>query len=164
MLSLPDNTTRRLITAVAVAMSAYQLYIAFAGPPDAYVFRGSHLAFALVLAFLIMPGWRGRSSSVGPIDLMLVVAAAAAALYPAIELKYILNRMYYVDDPRLADYIFGGALIVLILEATRRFTGWALPITALVFLAYGLTAGGQTVGIMLDQLYLTTEGIFGIPL
>ncbi len=164
MLSLPDTATRRLITAVAVAMSAYQLYVAFAGPPDAYVFRGSHLAFALVLAYLIMPGWRGRARSVGPLDVLLALAAAAAALYPAFELNYILNRIYYVDDPRLADYIFGGALIVLILEATRRFTGWALPITALVFLAYGLTAGGQSVGIMLDQLYLTTEGIFGIPL
>ncbi|MEO7853611.1 MAG: TRAP transporter permease [Rubrivivax sp.] len=164
MLSLSDTAARRSITAVAVAMSVYQLYVAFAGPPDAYVFRGSHLAFALVLAYLIMPGWRGRARSVGALDVLLALAAAAAALYPAVELNYILNRMYYVDDPRLADYIFGGALIVLILEATRRFTGWALPITAMVFLAYGLTAGGQSVGIMLDQLYLTTEGIFGIPL
>jgi TRAP transporter 4TM/12TM fusion protein len=39
-----------------------------------------------------------------------------------------------------------------------------LPITAMVFLAYGLTIGNQSVGIMLDQIYLTTEGIFGIPL
>ncbi len=53
---------------------------------------------------------------------------------------------------------------MLILEATRRATGWALPITALVFLAYGLTFGNQSLGIMLDQLYLTTEGIFGIPI
>ncbi|MCB2029391.1 MAG: TRAP transporter large permease subunit, partial [Rhodoferax sp.] len=29
---------------------------------------------------------------------------------------------------------------------------------------YGLTVGNQSVGVMLDQLYLTTEGIFGIPL
>ena len=59
---------------------------------------------------------------------------------------------------------FGGALVLLVLEATRRATGWALPITAFVFIAYGLTLGHQSVGIMLDQIYLTTEGIFGIPL
>ena len=53
---------------------------------------------------------------------------------------------------------------MLIIEATRRATGWALPVTAIVFMAYGLTLGGQSAGIMLDQLYLTTEGIFGIPL
>ena len=54
--------------------------------------------------------------------------------------------------------------MLLVLEATRRATGWALPITAIVFLVYGLTIGNQPVGMMLDQLYLTTEGIFGIPL
>jgi TRAP transporter 4TM/12TM fusion protein len=164
MFSLPPAAARRLITVVAVTMSVFHLYVAFAGPPDAYVFRGSHLAFALVLAFLIMPGWRGRSERVGALDLLLVAAAAAAALYPAWTLNYILNRIYYVDDPRFADYVFGGVLIVLMLEATRRFTGWALTVTALVFLVYGLTLGNQSFAIMLDQLYLTTEGIYGIPL
>jgi TRAP transporter 4TM/12TM fusion protein len=164
MLALPETLTRRLTTLLAVAMSVFHLYVAFVGPPNAYVMRGSHLAFALVLGFLIMPGRDGRAERVGVVDLLLVLAAAAAALYPSVNLGYIESRMYYVDDPLVADYVFGGALIVLIIEATRRATGLALPITALVFLAYGLTLGGQTVGVMLDQLYLTTEGIFGIPL
>jgi len=164
MPSIPVTFSRRLITAVAVGMSLFHLWVAFIGPPDAYVFRGSHLAFALVLAFLLQPGRHGTADRVGVWDLVLVVIAAAAALYPAASLDYILNRIYYVDDPRAADYVFGGALIVLILEATRRATGWALTVTALVFLAYGLTFGNQSPGIMLDQLYLTTEGIFGIPI
>ncbi|MDH5540023.1 MAG: TRAP transporter permease [Rhizobacter sp.] len=164
MLAVPVILTRRLITAIAVAMSVFHLYVAFVGPPDAYVMRGSHLTFALVLAFLIMPGRNGQAERVGWFDVLLVLAAAAAALYPSANLDYIQNRMYYVDDPRAADYVFGGALVVLILEATRRATGWALPITAISFLAYGLTLGNQSFGIMLDQLYLTTEGIFGIPL
>jgi TRAP transporter 4TM/12TM fusion protein len=156
--------TGRIVTAIAVAMSAFHLYVAFFGPPDAYVMRGSHLAFALVLAFLLTPGLTGRDERVGPIGWVLVLAAAACALYPAANLEYIQNRMYYVDDPTTLDYVFGIGLVVLVMEATRRFTGWALPITAMAFLAYGLTLGGQSVGIMLDQLYLTTEGIFGIPL
>lgn len=164
MLSLPAVVSRRLITTVAVAMSVFHLYVAFVGPPDAYVMRGAHLTFALVMAFLIMPGRNGAATKVGWFDVLLVLAACAAALYPTMNLDYIQNRMYYVDDPILADYIFGGALIVLTLEATRRATGLALPITAIVFLVYGLSVGNQSVGIMLDQLYLTTEGIFGIPL
>lgn len=164
MFSIPVTFTRRSITAVAVAMSLFHLWVAFFGPPDAYVFRGSHLAFALVLAFLLQPGRHGNADRVGPWDVFLVVAAVAAALYPAAVLDYIQNRIYYVDDPRLADYIFGGALVLLVLEATRRATGWALPMTAFVFIAYGLTLGHQSVGIMLDQIYLTTEGIFGIPI
>ncbi|MCB2021960.1 MAG: TRAP transporter permease [Burkholderiaceae bacterium] len=153
-----------MITVVAVAMSAFHLWVAFVGPPDAYVMRGAHLAFALALAYLILPGLAGKADRVGPVDLLLVLLAVAAALYPAASLDYIQNRIYYVDDPRAADYVFGGLLIVLMLEATRRAAGWALPVTAVVFLAYGLTLGGQSAGIMLDQLYLTTEGIFGIPL
>jgi TRAP transporter 4TM/12TM fusion protein len=164
MFSLPQAFSRHLITAIAVLMSVFHLYVAFVGPPDAYVMRGWHLAFALVLAFLVMPGRHGIAERVGWADVLLVLLAVAAALYPSASLDYIQNRFYYVDDPRLADYIFGGALVVLVMEATRRATGWALPVTAMVFLAYGLTLGNQSVGIMLDQLYLTTEGIFGIPL
>ena len=164
MLQLPVTLTRRVTTVIAVVMSIFHLYVAFVGPPNAYVMRGSHLAFALVLAFLVMPGRNGRAERVGWWDVLLLLVAAAAALYPSANLDYIENRMYYVDDPTVADYVFGGALIVLIIEATRRATGWALPVTALAFMAYGLTLGDQSFGIMLDQLYLTTEGIFGIPL
>ncbi len=164
MLQLPVTLTRRVITTIAVVMSIFHLYVAFVGPPNAYVMRGLHLAFALVLAFLITPGRSGRAERVGWWDVLLLLVAAAAALYPSANLDYIENRMYYVDDPMVADYVFGGALILLIIEATRRATGWALPVTALVFMAYGVTAGDQSLGIMLDQLYLTTEGIFGIPL
>ncbi|EKE77282.1 MULTISPECIES: TRAP transporter permease [Oceanibaculum] len=161
---LPVSLTRWIITLVAVSMSAFHLYIAFFGSPDAYVMRGMHLAFALVLAFLILPGWKGTADRPSLIDIALLLAAAACAIYPMANLNYIVNRMYYVDDPVMLDYIFGIGLILLVMEATRRATGWALPITASAFLLYGLTAGGQSVGIMLDQLYLTTEGIFGIPL
>jgi TRAP transporter 4TM/12TM fusion protein len=164
MPTIPLLLSRRLITVVAVMMSTFHLYVAFVGPPDAYVMRGSHLAFALVLAFLVMPGRHGNAERVSVIDLLLVLMAAAAAMYPSTNLEYIQNRIYYVDEPRVADYVFGGALMLLIIEATRRATGWALPITAIAFVAYGLTLGHQTPGIMLDQLFLTTEGIFGIPL
>jgi len=162
MFALPASLTRWLLTLIGVGMSAFHLYVAFVGPPDAYVMRGLHLAFALMLAFLMFPGFGRREP--GVFDLLLLIAAAASALYPTAVLEYIQNRMYYVDDPVMLDYVFGGGLILLLLEATRRATGWALPITAIAFLAYGLTVGGQSVGIMLDQLYLTTEGIFGIPL
>ena len=162
--SVPLTFARRVTTAVAIGMSAFHLWVAFFGPPDAFVFRGAHLAFALALAFLLRPGRNGDAERPGWLDLVLVLAAVAAALYPGANLDHVLNRIYYVDDPLPADFVFGGALIVLVLEATRRATGWALPITAIVFLAYALTLGNQSPGIVLDQLYLTTEGIFGIPI
>lgn len=164
MLKLPTTLTGRLITLVGASMSAFQLYVAFAGPPDAYVMRGLHLAFALALAFLVLPGFNGRAEKVSIIDIIFLLLAVAGALYPAVNLDYIVTRMPYVDDPNTYDYVFGGALTLLLLEATRRATGWALPIIAVVFLVYGLTLGNQSFAAMFDQIYLTTEGIFGIPL
>ena len=164
MLYLPQNITRWLTTIIAVSMSVFHLYIAFFGAPDAYVMRGLHLAFALALTFLILPGRDGKAAQPSLFDLALLLAAGAASLYPMLNLDYIRMRMYYVDDPVFLDYVFGITLIVVVMEATRRATGWALTITAALFLLYGLTWGNQSVGIMLDQLYLTTEGIFGIPL
>ncbi len=163
-MQLSAPITRWAITTVAVSMSVFQLYVAFVGPPDAYVMRGLHLGFALALAYLVLPGWRGTAERPGLVDLALLTLAVLAAVYPMWNLDYITSRMYYVDDPVFWDYVFGISLILLIMEATRRATGLALPITAAVFLLYGLTWGNQSVGIMLDQLYLTTEGIFGIPL
>src|SRR3546814_8962461 len=62
------------------------------------------------------------------------------------------------------DYLFGGLLVILLLEATRRATGWSLPIIATLFLVYAFTYGNQSIAALMDQTYMTTEGIFGIPL
>lgn len=163
MIFFGTSTTRRLTTLVGVSMSVFQLYVAFVGPPEAYVMRGLHLAFALALAFLVLPGFK-RTERFSVIDMALLLAAVAAAVYPLTNLSYIVNRMPYVDDPNIYDYVFGSTLILLLMEATRRATGWALPIISTVFILYGLTAGHQTYAVMIDQIYLTTEGIFGIPL
>lgn len=164
MMSLPATVSNRLIVVIGAVMSAFHLYVALIGPPQAYVMRGVHLAFALSLAFLLLPGFGKRAPRVSLIDLILMLLAVAGAIYPSIVLEYMVTRMPYVDDPNLYDYLFGGLLIVLLLEATRRATGWALPIIATLFLAYAFTVGNQSIGALMDQTYMTTEGIFGIPL
>lgn len=74
---------------------------------------------------------------------------------------YIVNRIYYVDDMTPADMAMAVILIVLLLEATRRLIGWALPLTAIAFLAYGLLVARVEPMRLLDQLFMTTEGVFG---
>jgi TRAP transporter 4TM/12TM fusion protein len=158
------RTIRHVITAVALAMAVYHLWVAFVGPPNAVTLRAVHVGFALVLAFLSLPLLkRGERESPRPWDLALVALALAASAYPVLFLDYILTRMYYVDDPTTADLILGYAMVLLVLEATRRAVGLALPLTAAAFVVYALTYGQQDPLILIDQLYLTTEGIFGIP-
>ena len=76
----------------------------------------------------------------------------------------MVNRIFYVDDLYLSDKIMGCIMVVLLLEAVRRVLGLALPITATAFLVYGLFIAQLEPQRMIDQLYMTTEGIFGIPL
>ena len=71
------------------------------------------------------------------------------------------------------DITVATIVVVLVLEATRRTLGMALPVLALCFIAYGLTGPwlpgmlrhkGLTYEILIDQTFFTTEGLFGIPL
>jgi TRAP transporter 4TM/12TM fusion protein len=148
---------------IGLAMSAFHLWIAFFGTPDAYVLRSTHLGFAFALAFLTLP-WTSRGKPADPASLLLLVVALAASAYPIVANEYIVNRIVYIDDLRREDWIFAIAMIVVLLEASRRAVGLALPLTAAIFMAYALFGSGVTPERMLDQLYMTTEGIFGIPL
>ena len=151
------------VTVVGASMSLYHLYVAFFGSPDAQLFRATHLAFALVMAFLMSPCFPRKDGTPGWPDLLLVAASLLACGYQFWAKDYIDNRMIYVDDLVTGDWIFGLLMIAVLLEATRRLMGLVLPITALIFVSYGLLIHGTDLGPMLEQLFLTTDGILGIP-
>ena len=58
-------TLRYLVLAIAVAMSIYHMGVAALGPPEAPIFRGTHLLFALTLVFLLYPLVRPRTAGSG---------------------------------------------------------------------------------------------------
>ncbi|WP_193181891.1 TRAP transporter permease [Nisaea sediminum] len=152
-----------VMSAVALAMVAYHIYTALFGAPDALTFRAVHVAFALVLAFLIFPA---RGTEIDKPDISGLLGAALSIVacgYILFAQEYIDNRMIMVDDLRGEDWVLGTLMIVLLLEATRRAVGLALPITAGVFLLYAATIGNADPAQLMEQLYLGTEGIFGIP-
>jgi TRAP transporter 4TM/12TM fusion protein len=154
-----------LVAAVGVTMSAFHLFIAWYGPPDALTLRTVHLAFALVLAFLTLPATaRGAHDRPGWPEAALVLASLAACGYLVVESDYILSRMMYVDELKTIDWILSGATVLLVLEATRRAVGLTLPLTAVAFLAYALLVTGVDLEQLFEQMYLGTEGIFGIPI
>ena len=158
------------ISVVSVAMAAYHFYVVLIGAPSIFYFRGSHLLFALVLAFLYYQTVKQRRNDepISLADRLLTTGfigfSIASIGYLFVEHDYVLDRFAYVDDLRTADLILGVALTILVLESTRRIIGLALPITALVFLAYGIFVAELRAGELIDQMYLTPEGIFGIPI
>ncbi|WP_244471010.1 TRAP transporter permease [Microvirga massiliensis] len=156
---------RLLAGFVGVAMVLYHMWAIAAGAPEAIIFRGTHLLFALVLTFLL---FRRTAAKAGEppslLDYGLLAFSAAPILYLFVNYDYVVNRIYYIDDLTPADMALATLLVVIIMEATRRLIGWALPLTAIVFLAYGLLVARVEPMRLLDQLFMTTEGIFGIPL
>ncbi|MCU0559332.1 MAG: TRAP transporter permease [Desulfobacterales bacterium] len=156
---------------IAIAMTCFQLYTAYFGVLTSTLQRSVHLAFAIVLCFLFYPhSKRSKRKSLPFYDLILTALAGAAVIYVALFYEQLVQR---IGAPTLLDLVMGVTAIVLILEATRRAVGLPLVIVTSIFILYGLL-GPYVPGILahrgysfrriVDHLYLTSEGIFGIPL
>jgi TRAP transporter 4TM/12TM fusion protein len=115
---------------------------------------------------------KGRAGAV--LDTLVVVLALFGLGWPLAQGQAFLYR---AATPTGGDVLAGAAAIIVVLEAARRTTGWILPVSAAVFLAYA--AGGQSLasiglaGIahrgydlprLVGNLYMTLEGIYGVPL
>lgn len=158
------RATQLLVTVLGTTFTVYHLYVAFVGVPEPLIFRGTHLMWMLVLCFLVYTGLSGRSGEPpGILDWLFVAASIASVGYIFYEYEYFITRFATVDDLRPADWILGTTLVICILEGTRRVLGSALSITAIVFMAYCLAFTNVSMQMMLDQLYMTTDGILGIP-
>lgn len=160
----------KLFSFVAVAMSLVFLYWAWASV-TAQILRLVFLGFTLVLSFIIYPTYRGENrGSVPWQDWLLIILSLAAVGYPLWDFEEFIYRAAIPND---VDQIFGVITILLVLEATRRTTGWVLPVVAIAFLAYAVfgaylpspwTHQGYAADRIVGHMYVTLEGIFGVPL
>jgi TRAP transporter 4TM/12TM fusion protein len=184
---IPDSTVRepdappaltgpaaRVATALAAGLALYALYwVVAVVQPQGYRLR--FLLTCLVLTFILYPFRQGAARPrVHWADWLLVAAAAAAIIWPLVDFDQFIYR---ATEPFVVDVVLGTALLALVLEATRRTTGPVLASVALGFLAYAwlgpfLDLVGLSVvahrGYGLDRivgtLYMTMEGVFGVPL
>ncbi|HDR16194.1 MAG TPA: TRAP transporter permease [Desulfobacteraceae bacterium] len=187
----PDSRFAQVaIPILCMAWSFYQIGIAYK-PIDSHVARAWHLAFALFLAFLLFPShdqhnppfwvrwfkyifpFIGKYSIVRRIpvlDILLAAAAACAALFIWWDFDKLVWRQ---GIPSTSDIILGSILIVLLLEGARRSLGPALAILATLFLLYTIVGPhlpeilrhrGVPLDFIISDMYLTTTGIFGVPL
>ena len=138
------------------------------------VYRASFLLIALTLTFLLYPASRRARSRITPVDWLLVGLAGLALGWPIVDLNQFVYRAATPSD---LDLVLGITTTALVLEATRRTVGLILPITAVVFLAYAycgpwleligldlIAHRGYETTRLVGTLYMTLEGIFGVPL
>jgi TRAP transporter 4TM/12TM fusion protein len=160
--------------ALGIGLSLYSLYwVLFIVQPQVY--RVSFLLVALVLIFLVVPARKSRATDrVALADWLLILASIIALAWPIVD----FNRFVYrAADPLPIDVALGALTIVLVLEAARRSVGWILPATAVAFIVYGwagpffdriglslIAHRGYALDRLVGTLYMTLEGIFGVPL
>lgn len=121
-----------LITAIAVAMSLFHFYTSGFGLLLAMKQGSLHLAFVLVLVFLLYPAREtSRRDGIPLYDFILAALAAFATLYIFFEFEDLVNR---AGLPTTMDIIVGFMGIILLLEATRRVSSPVLPCIAIFFL------------------------------
>src|SRR3954451_18198884 len=154
------------VAAVAVAMSLFHLYTAYAIVRPEHL-RAIHVAFVLFLTFLIFPVARRFRHRVMWWDWALAVAGIAVAAYLIAGGDDFFDRSIL---PNEWDIAFGVVLVLLILEAVRRTTGWILPFVTLCFLLYAFfgdwlpapwTHKDYEIPRLVGHMYMTLEGIYG---
>ena len=159
-----ESLMKKLVTFVAVSMSLFHLYVAYAGPPNAFTLRATHFGFALVLAYLSLPLFsRNAGKAPGPLDWLFVIGAIVACAYPIFYQQYFNTRMAYVGPVSTTDQAMAILMILVVLEAARRAMGPILPITALLFLGYQVFFTNTRILRLLEYQYMTTDALFGIP-
>ena len=84
---------RWAITAIAAAMSLYHMYVAGFGPPEAVIFRGIHLLFALTLVFLLFPTRASGNPAWRIVDAVLLIASWGFILHIFLNYNYFINRV-----------------------------------------------------------------------
>lgn len=159
--------TGTIVTSIAVAMTLFHLYAAYAIVPTQEL-RYIHVAFTLVLSFLLFPlamRFRNRLRWWDVVPGLLAVAAIGYALWGGEDFT---DR---AAVPERWDIVVGVVFIVLLLEATRRTTGPIMPVVAIVFIAYAMlgpylpapwTHRGYDLARLVGHLFITLEGIFGV--
>ena len=160
----------KIVAGVALAFSTYQLFIAAFSPLSSLVTRSLHVGFLMLLAFLIYPiSRKAARNRIAWYDAAIAVLAFALAFYHWVFEADLIQRS---GDATVADLVVGAIVIVLLFEAARRVLGIALPIVCATFLAYGVLGQylpsaiahrGYGFDQIIGQLYLGSEGIYGIP-
>jgi len=170
-----------LVAVWLFGLSCFHYYTAGFGLLPETLHRGIHISCVLGLIFLVF-SWSQKGNAatpkaglfaplgIGIVDWLCAIAAVVTSLY----VPYVFHDLQFrVGNPDPIDWIMGTIMIVVLLEATRRSVGWPLPIIAIVLMIYALYGRslpgilahpGNTWKSVVNHLYLTSQGIYGIAL
>ncbi len=170
-----------IVALLLFGLSCFHYYTAGFGLLPETLHRGIHISCVLGLIFLVF-SWNQKGNATPPIagplaplgigiaDWLCAIAAVITSLY----VPYVFHDLQFrVGNPDPLDWMMGTVMIAVLLEATRRSVGWPLPIIAVTLMLYALYGRslpgilahpGNTWKSVVNHLYLTSQGIYGIAL
>ena len=160
-----------LIIAISVIFCLFQLYSILSGRITAQVVRATHLAFVMLLAYLLFPMKKDMPKDKLPwYDVILAIIGAASWSYITINFDSLVRRAGIYTS---TDIIIGIIGILLVFEACRRIVGLPILIISIVFIIYALFGAyapgflnhrGYSLQRLVSHLFYNTEGIMGTPI
>jgi TRAP transporter 4TM/12TM fusion protein len=175
----PIGPSKYVIPTIGVIWCFFQLSIASWLILDTVFIRAIHLGFAFLIVFLNYPLFKkthwgleflSAKNRIPVIDYIVALVACFSALYIAIDYVGINSRY---GAPILRDIVIGMALLIFLLEASRRVIGPALSVIAVFFCVYAflgpympdvISFKGVSLDRFIGQMSMSTEGIYGVPL
>jgi TRAP transporter 4TM/12TM fusion protein len=159
---------RIVIPVLFLAFVGWSLYGAVV-PIETYQFRMVHMGLIFALAFLVYP--LSKKSRWGrTLDVFLAALGVATIVFALYDLDKFIRRST-LPDP--ADFIMGVVAILLLIEISRRMVGNTFTFVLIGFLLYTyfgnyipspLGHKGYDLDRIVGHMYMTLEGIFGVPL
>lgn len=151
-----------------LAFALFQLIVPVFVPLYDMQLRALHVMLGVSVIILATPLVAGRARAAGmvaDIALIALVVAANAVVFVNWE-----NIITYPGDASLLYHLLGAALAIIILDAARRATGWAIPVCVLLIFAYVFvgpwmpgrwTHPGFPLEYVIENLYYSSSGIYG---
>ncbi|MDR2175813.1 MAG: TRAP transporter permease [Synergistaceae bacterium] len=160
----------KLFYLTCIAVSLYHFVTSYWGTPVVLKHRSLHVGMMLVLGFVMYPF--GKTKNITWFDWLLIALSIAVPLYVWTDYLGIVER---AGRPNTPDLIAATVLVLLVLESSRRMSGWALPILSIIFIAYGVNGPrglydiampmfghrGYTWLQLSNHFFANTEGIYG---
>ncbi len=174
----PKGIARKIFFLIPLVWTMFQLWI-ISPLPFAFNFgifndtaiRSIHLSFAIFLAYISFPMFKRKSLDKVPVmDWVLALLASFCASYLFLFQSYLITR---AGSPTQMDIVVSCVGVILLLEATRRVMGFPMTVVASLFLFYVflgpyapdiISHRGASISRAASQIWLTQEGVFGVPL
>lgn len=160
------------ISIIAIVTSLFHLYTGAFGIFNALIQRSAHVYLLAALTFAVVPFMGRREFKFRIVDVGLILLSLSGMAYMLTNFQRLLNKTAYVTPPAPLDYVFTVISIILVIEATRRVVGRLLAAVVTMILIGGFYSSmlpapfkspKSPPNIWVDGLFVTTNGLWGIP-